>query len=484
MLLKDLLDGLDVTGIIGKTDIDIKGIAYDSRKAGEGSLFVCIEGTRVDGHDYILSACEKGASALLVTKEVRVPEGVTIIRVKDTRFGLAFVSDKFFGHPSGRMNLIGVTGTKGKTTTTYMMKSILEAWGHKVGLIGTIQNLIGDEVLQTERTTPESYELQALFSEMAGKNVGSVVMEVSSQGLQLHRVGCCDFNTGIFTNITSDHIGPGEHSCFEEYLEAKIKLFKMCRTGLVNADSKYAHEVIKGAECGIITFGVDNKADIMASNIKKHSSGIEFDVITPWFEEKIVVNMLGMFNVYNALAAIGAAGNMGISPESIKDGLERVKVRGRVESVETGEDFSVIIDYAHNALSLENVLQNLREFAEGRLVCVFGCGGDRDKSRRFEMGEVSGKLSDFTVITSDNPRTEAPSAIIDNIETGIRKTQGGYVKIEDRRAAIRYAIENARPKDIILIAGKGHETYQEFKDRKIHFDDAEVAREVLKELRV
>lgn len=482
MLLKELTEGLKILEARGNTDVEITGIAYDSRKVKRGALFVCIEGTKADGHDYIGGALENGAAALLVQKEVSAPEGVTVVRVDDTRYGLAHVSDVFFGHPSRRLKLVGVTGTKGKTTTTYMIKSILEAEGQKVGLIGTIQNLIGDEVLYAERTTPESYDLQALFAEMLQKGVKSVVMEVSSQGLELHRVACCDFDIGIFTNITSDHIGPGEHGNFEEYLNAKAKLFKMCRKGLMNADSPYSGRIAENASCEILTFGTRPEADIRAESISKSSRGVEFDAVTPWFKESIALGLLGGFNVYNALAALGACGLMGVSSDAVREGLAKVKVRGRVESVETGRDFSVIVDYAHNAFSLENVLNNLRDFVKGRLVCVFGCGGDRDKSRRFEMGEISGRLADFTVITSDNPRTEDPQAIIDNIETGIKRTGGSYVRIADRREAIRHSVRNAGSGDIILIAGKGHETYQMFKDKTIHFDDAEVVREVLDEL--
>lgn len=484
MLLNKLVDGLEIISIKGSLEKEISDIAYDSRKVRKGSLFVCIEGTKMDGHKFIAEAIENGASALLVQQDVTAPEGITTVRVHDTRFGLAFVSAAFFGNPSSKINVIGVTGTKGKTTTTYMIKSMLEAAGQKVGLIGTIQNMIGDEVLYTERTTPESYDLQALFAEMLSKGVQSVVMEVSSQGLELNRVGCTEFATGIFTNLTSDHIGPGEHKDFDEYMRAKAKLFKMCKKGLINIDSPYASGMMENGGCEFFTYGVENDAGIKAYNICKSRSGVEFDVTTPWFAGRIKIGLLGAFNVYNALAAIGACGLAGIPADAIKKGLAAVKVRGRVESVETGKDFSVIVDYAHNALSLENVLISLREFVEGRLICVFGCGGDRDKSRRFEMGEVSGKLSDFTVITSDNPRTEDPLAIMDNIETGIKRTNGQYVKIEDRREAIKYSIQNAKRGDIVLIAGKGHETYQMFKDKTIHFDDAEVVREVLNELRM
>lgn len=483
MLLEKLVDGLSIVSIKGRTDIDISDIAYDSRKAKKGSLFVCIDGMTVDGHKFIPSALENGAAALLVQKEVDAPENVAVVRIDDTRYGLAHVSDIFFNHPSGKLRLIGVTGTKGKTTTTYMIKAILEQAGEKVGLIGTIANLIGNEVLYAQRTTPESYDLQSLFAEMLEKDVGSVVMEVSSQGLALHRVSCCDYDIGIFTNITSDHIGPREHRDFDDYLNAKIKLFGMCKQALINADAEHADKVIENARCRFLTFGIEKAADIRAYDIVKHSTGVDFKLASPWGNEEIRVSIPGKFNVYNALAAIGACGLSGISMEHVKKGLENVKVKGRAEVIETGRGFTVMIDYAHNAVSLDNILTTVKDYAPGRVVCVFGCGGDRDKARRFEMGEVSGKLADFTIITSDNPRTEDPQAIVNDIEVGIKRTNGSYIKIVERYEAIKYAMESAKPLDIIILAGKGHETYQEFKDKTIHFDEREVVAEILEEMK-
>jgi len=482
MLFRDLIKGLDVLDVKGDLDIEIKDVAYDSRKVKKGSLFVCIDGMTTDGHKYIPSALENGAVALLVQKDVPAVDGVTIVKIKDTRFGLASVSDALFRHPSGRLNLIGVTGTKGKTTTTHMIKSILEHSGQKTGLIGTIANMIGDEILYAQRTTPESYDLQSLFDEMLEKGVKSVSMEVSSQGLALDRVGCCEFNIGIFTNITSDHIGPKEHKDFDDYLNAKAKLFTMCKKGVINIDDPHTDRIMKNATCEIITYGIEKEADIRAYDIVKHSTGVDFKISSRWGSDTIRVNIPGKFNVYNAMAAIGACFLSGASMEDIKAGLASVKVKGRAEVVETGRDFTVMIDYAHNAVSLENILTTVKDYAQGRVVCLFGCGGDRDRTRRFEMGEVSGKFADFTIITSDNPRTEDPDAIINDIETGIRKTTGKYIKITERREAIKYAIANARPKDIIILAGKGHETYQEFKDKTIHFDEREVVAEILEEL--
>jgi UDP-N-acetylmuramoyl-L-alanyl-D-glutamate--2,6-diaminopimelate ligase len=482
MLLKDLINGLNTVNIKGDINIEISDIAYDSRKAKEGSLFVCIDGTVVDGHEFIPDALANGAKALLVQKDVDVPESISTVHVSDTRYGLAYVSDSFFGHPSRKFSLIGITGTKGKTTTTYMVKAMLEAEKHKVGLIGTIANRIGDEVLYTERTTPESYDLQSLFAEMAEKNVDSVVMEVSSQGLALHRVSRCSFDIGVFTNISEDHIGPREHASFEEYLNSKIKLFKMCKNGLVNIDSQYAGEVIKNANSRILTFGIDKDADIKASEIITYPESVEFRVKTPWGGDKIKVNIPGKFSVYNALGAIGACGLMNVSFDSMKEGLMKVCVPGRVEKVDTGKDFTVIIDYAHSPDSLRNILTTVKDFAPGRIVCLFGCGGDRDRTKRPIMGEISGRIADFTIITSDNPRTEEPSVIVREIEEGIKKTGADYIVIVDRRQAIKYALANAKPNDIIILAGKGHETYQTFKDKTIHFDEREVVREILNEL--
>lgn len=482
MILTELIRGMETEYIKGNIKIEISGVAHDSRKVSQGSVFVCIDGTKTDGHDYIPQALEKGAAALVVQKDVEVPEGITVVRVQDTRYALAFISDAFFRHPSGSFKLVGITGTKGKTTTSYMVKSILEAAGKKTGLIGTLGTKIGDRAIYTQRTTPESYELQSVFAEMVDEGVEEVVMEVSSQGLALNRVSCCEFDIGVFTNFSKDHIGQNEHASMEEYLEAKMKLFRMCKKGIVNIDSENAQKVISGAECPVITTGISNTADIMAEDIVLHSRSVEFKAVTPWFSGKVKVNIPGRFSVYNALAAIGVCGMLGVGFEAVQKGLEKVQVPGRAELVPTGRDFSVIIDYAHTPDSLENILTTVKDYVRGRLISLFGCGGDRDNTKRPMMGEISGRIADFTVITSDNPRTEAPGAIIDQIEEGIKKTEGKYIKIVDRREAIKYALANAKTDDIIVLAGKGHETYQDFGDRTIHFDEREVVSELLAEL--
>lgn len=482
MLLKELVEGINIRNIFGNQNIEISGIAFDSRKVRKGFLFVCIEGFKVDGHQFIQTALENGAVALLVQKKVDVPEDITVVEIEDTRYGLAYVADKFFSHPSGKFNLIGVTGTKGKTTTTHMIKSVLEEAGELVGLIGTIANRIGNQILPAERTTPESYDLQALFDEMNSKGVNSVVMEVSSQGLELHRVSCTEFNIGVFTNFSQDHIGPNEHATMEDYFNAKLKLFKMCNQAVVNIDSPYGKRVVEACACKTITYGIENTADVLATNIITHQDSVDFDVSSPWGSSRMKVNVPGLFSVYNALCCIGVCGLLGISLETIAKGLVNVSVPGRAEVIVANEKFTVMNDYAHTPDSLENILKTVKGFAKGRTVSIFGCGGDRDKTKRPMMGEISGNIADFTIITSDNPRTEDPESIVKDIEKGILKTSGEYITIVDRREAIKYAIKNAKKDDVILLAGKGHETYQIFKDKTVRFDEREVVAEILEEL--
>jgi len=483
MLLEQLIKGLDIKSIRGNKEQEISGIAVDSRRVRKGHLFVCIEGFKDDGHQYIPTAIENGATALLVQKEVEnIPENIAVIRMDNTRYGLAYISDIFYDHPSRKFNLIGITGTKGKTTTTHMIKAILEEEKKLVGLIGSIANKIGDQVLPSERTTPESLELQSLFANMAEKKVDSVVMEVSSQGLELHRASCCDFDIGAFTNLTQDHISPHEHASMEDYFNAKLKLFGMCRKALVNIDSPYGKRVIAAAKCEVLTYGIEGDADIKAVNIVTHSDSVDFDVITPKETYSAKVPIPGLFSVYNALTAIGVATIMGIEKKHILQGLLKVVVQGRAEVIARRENFTVMTDYAHTPDSLKNILQTVKDFAKGRTVCVFGCGGDRDRTKRPLMGEIAGNIADFTIITSDNPRTETPEAIVSDIEEGIKRTSGEYIKIVDRRSAIKYALENSRREDIIVLAGKGDETYQIFKDKTIRFDEREVVSELLKEL--
>jgi len=484
MKLKELVESLEVVEIQGELEKEIRGVTYDSRKALPGYLFVCIDGFTTDGHKYAQQAVDNGACALIVQKNVCViGDDITIVKVRDSRKALALVSACWFGNPSRSMTLIGVTGTKGKTTTTYMIRSILEAAGRTVGLIGTVANCIGREKIPARRTTPESYDLQEMFEKMREKGADTVVLEVSSQGLKLHRVTGCEFDIGIFTNFSKDHIGGFEHPDMEDYFKSKLILFKMCKKGIVNVDAAYSDRVLEEANCEITTFGIEKPADVRAENITTHSDSVEFDAVTPWFRERIKVSVPGFFSVYNALGSIAACGLLGVPFEAIREGLLKVQVPGRAEVVPTpGKDYTVMIDYAHTPDSLENILSTVKEFARGRLISVFGCGGDRDRTKRPLMGEISGRIADFTIITSDNPRTEEPMQIIRDIEEGIKRTDGKYTIIEDRTEAIRYAMKNAESGDIIVLSGKGHETYQIFKDKTIHYDEREIVENILKEL--
>lgn len=478
MQFQELLRGLDIDAQAGDGSVEIDSIVYDSRKARRGSLFVCVEGFITDGHQYIAQALAQNVSAILLQKPV---DGLTVpwALIPDTRRGLAHVSDRFFGHPSGRLELIGLTGTKGKTTATYMTRAILAAAGRKVGLIGTIANIIGDEITYASRTTPESYDLQALLDEMVERGMDSCVMEVSSQGLMLDRVYGCEYAAGVFTNLYHDHIGAHEHASMEEYLAAKLLLFKLSRQAVLNRDIDCYKTVRAAVQGPCLTYGLTPEADVQALDLEKvvgdQRVGTRFRLKSPWYSGEVFVGMPGRFNVYNALAAIACAGLSGVPFDAVQAGLARITVPGRVQPVQTGRDFQVIVDYAHNAASLENLLETLREYVGGRLIVLFGNGGDRARSRRFEMGATAGRLADLTVITSDNPRTEDPLAIIQDIITGISGTGGEYAVIPDRKEAIDQTIRSARPGDMIVIAGKGHENYQIFKDRTIHFDDAETA---------
>ncbi|NLK76757.1 MAG: UDP-N-acetylmuramoyl-L-alanyl-D-glutamate--2,6-diaminopimelate ligase [Clostridiales bacterium] len=484
--LASLLERLEYETVQGSTEIEITDLVYDSRKITKGCLFVCIKGTVVDGHTFVKEAAEKGAAAVLVQDEVEAPKDLAVIRTKDTRYGLALVSAAWFHHPAEELKVIGVTGTKGKTTTTYMVKSILENAGYKVGLIGTIEAIIGDEVIPASNTTPESYVIQKYFRKMVESGCQCVVMEVSSQGLMMHRTAGFTFEIGIFTNIEPDHIGPNEHASFEEYMTCKGMLFKQCKTGIVNIDDEHCEKVIEGHTCTIETFGFSEKADLRAVNTQLVSKPGYLGVS---YQAKGLVNMdveidvPGKFSVYNSLTAIAICRHFNVTEEDMKKALKVAKVKGRIEMIKVSDDFTLMIDYAHNAMSLESLLTSLREYQPKRLVCLFGCGGNRSKLRRYEMGEVSGKLADLTIITSDNPRFEEPQAIIDDIKIGMAKTDGKYVEIIDRKEAIKYAIEHGQPGDVIVLAGKGHEDYQEIKGKKYPMDERVLIQEVLEELR-
>lgn len=486
MKLSQLLEQIEYTCVQGGLDKEIKSVVYDSRKVTPDSLFLCIKGAVSDGHKYAKEVVEKGATVLVVQDEVEVPEEVTVIRVENTRYAMACISAAWFGHPAEKMKVIGITGTKGKTTTTYLVKSILENAGYKVGLIGTIEAIIGDEVIPAANTTPESYIVQEYFAKMAEAGCDCVVMEVSSQGLMLHRTAGFVFDFGIFTNIEPDHIGPNEHKDFEDYKRCKGILFTQCKLGIANIDDKWFEDVFRFATCKVETFGFSEKADLRAVDVEHVSRpgylGMKYKV-EGLMDFDVEIDIPGEFSVYNSLTAIAVCRHFDVPVETIKKALKVAKVKGRIEMIKVSDDFALMIDYAHNAMSLESLLHTLRDYNPGRIVTVFGCGGNRSKTRRYEMGEVSGKLSDFTIITSDNPRFEEPQEIIEDIITGIKKTDGKYIDICDRKEAIRYAIEHGQKGDVIILAGKGHETYQEIKGVKYDMDDRVLIQEVLDELK-
>ena len=489
MLLSDLIEKLDYKIISGDINTEINRLVYDSRKVDTGDVFVCIKGAVSDGHDYFKQVIEKGAAAVIVQQDAEISgqyDGVTVIATEDTRLALAYMSAAYFGYPAKRIKTIGITGTKGKTTTTYMVKKILDKCNIKTGLIGTIETIIGDERIPSKNTTPESYTVHEYFDRMVKAGCECVVMEVSSQALKYHRTAGIKFDIGVFTNLEPDHIGPNEHSDFEDYLRCKSRLFKQCDVGIVNSDDEHFLEVTRGRICPIETYGVRKKADINAYNIVySHKDGkisTAYDV-NGKHRMHVELSVPGEFSIYNSLCAISISRHFNVDEELLKEALRAVTVDGRVEPVKVSDDYSVMIDYAHNAMSLKSLLKTIREYKPERLITLFGCGGNRSKDRRFEMGEISGKLSDFTIITSDNPRYEEPQDIMNDIETGIRKTDGKYVKIEDRGEAIKYALSCAKAGDIIVIAGKGHEDYQEIKGVRYHQTDREIVMKAMEELK-
>ena len=449
-------------------------------------MFVCISGTRNDAHEYIPSAIEKGAVAVIVEKKVEVLADISVIYVESARKALAFMAAAFFDYPASKMTTIGLTGTKGKTTTSYMIKEILETAGKKVGLIGTNGAWINGKHYPTKNTTPESYELEEYFHRMVEAGCEYMVMEVSSQGIKMHRVDGFSFDYALFTNISPDHIGPDEHADFDEYLMYKSKILNLCKVGYVNRDDEHFDAIVKNATCKVITFGEHNNADIVMSDVNYLNGedylGLSFKLTGQALDMKVKVHMPGHFNAVNAMAAVSSCLHAGITEEEVNTALAKVRVNGRMEIVYAGE-FSVIVDYAHNAISLESLLDTLRSYHPKRLVCVFGCGGNRSKLRRYEMGEISGKMADLSVITADNSRFEKVEDIIEDIKIGMNKTDGEYIVIPDRREAIKHCIHNAQKGDMIVIVGKGHEDYQEIEGVRYHFLDREEAEKALAERR-
>ncbi len=489
MELKKMLLGLEGLKVKGDLNIDIKGLDKNSKEIKQGYLFIAIKGFSVDGHSFIQDAIENGATAIMIeegcnVKGVKIPENVTIIMAKNTREALAVCAANFYNNPSTKFKLIGVTGTKGKTTTTYMIKEILEKAGKKVGLIGTIATYInGKKIKDSDRTTPESLELQQLFSQMVEQGVEVVVMEVSSQSLKLHRVDGCQFDIVLFTNFSEDHISKNEHPDMEDYFQSKLKLFKMCKTGIVNVDDLHGAKIPNMfPDSNITTYGIDNFANVLAKDITITNAYVDFKVKITDRNERVKTGIPGRFSVYNSLAAICVAQRFGISSDVIKEALLEVRVPGRSELVNNKRELTIMIDYAHSPESLQNILQAAKSYTRGRVISVFGCGGDRDSGKRPIMGEISGKIADYTIITSDNPRTEDAKKIVEQIEVGIKKTKGKYEVIIDRTEAIEKAIKMANKKDIIILAGKGHEPYQEINGVKHPFDERIIVNEIIERL--
>ncbi|MBQ1193321.1 MAG: UDP-N-acetylmuramoyl-L-alanyl-D-glutamate--2,6-diaminopimelate ligase [Lachnospiraceae bacterium] len=487
MRLVDLLKDLKYEILQGNVDREINELIYDSRNVKVGDVFVCIRGAVRDAHDFVSDVAIKGAGAIIVEKDIDLSNirNVTIIKVENTRYALSCMSAAFFDYPAKKLTTIGITGTKGKTTTTYMVRAILEKIGIKTGLIGTIETIVGNEHIPSCNTTPESYIVQQTFHKMVKAGCKCVVMEVSSQAMKLDRVAGITFDYGVFTNISKDHIGPNEHKNFDEYLQCKAELFKNCKHGIFNLDADHVDEIMKNATCEIETFSVEKESDFKANDIKLFEKpgclGISYK-LTGKLNIPVEIDIPGKFSVYNSLTAIAICHHFTKDYKLMEEVLSTIRVKGRVEIIPVSPKYTLMIDYAHNAMSLEALLKCIREYNPKRIVTLFGCGGNRDRSRRFEMGEVSSKFSDFTVVTSDNPRFEEPEEIINDIIQGIQKADGKYIMISDRRKAIKYVIENGEEGDVIILAGKGHEDYQEIKGIKYPMDERDIIAEVKKEL--
>lgn len=471
MKLKDLIK---CTGAISETVIT--GITCDTRNIKEGNAFVCINGAKFDGHTFAREAEKLGAAVVIAEKGTDAKHQVL---VEDTHAAYFEMSAKWFGEPANDLKIIGVTGTNGKTSVTYMLKKILEAAGHKVGLIGTIQNMIGEQTMPAQNTTPNAYELNSLFSLMKLSGCDYVVMEVSSHALDQKRIYGIELEAALFTNLTQDHLD--YHKTMENYFEAKKKLFKMSKTAIINFDDSYGRELFRSLECNVVTYSaINDAATYTAKNIQYYPDKIKYQIVGYNLIGNIKFGTGGKFTVYNTLCAVSTALTLGISLDVIGKALTEMKgVKGRAESVETGRNFSVIIDYAHTPDGLKNILNTFKECQGYRLVVLFGCGGDRDKTKRPLMGEVAAKYADYVIVTSDNPRSEEPRTIIDDILVGMQNSKTPYTVIENRVDAIKFTVENARDNDIIVLAGKGHETYQILSDKTVHLDEREVVKEAL-----
>lgn len=482
MDLKDIVSNYEIEYIKGNTDIDILKIENDSKKIKRDYMFIAEKGFTVDGHDYIKEAVDNGAVSIVIQEEIQVNYDITVIKVKDSIEAMAKFSGNFYKKPWEKLNVIGITGTNGKTSTTYLLKSILDRNNHITGVIGTNGALVNKEIINIPNTTPNSLIIHETLYEMLEEKVEDCIMEVSSHALDLNRVKYMEFDIGVFTNLSKDHLD--YHKTVEEYFNSKLKLFlKTKRYNIINMDDTYGQKIVEMVRdrVGLLTYGIKNKADIFATDVEFTLSKVKFSLNTPKGKRKITLNTPGEFSIYNALAAASVAYAYNVELDIIKDGLESLKgVRGRFEVVQTNTDYTVIIDFAHTADGLEKVLTVIDQFAKGRKIVVFGAGGNRDKSKRPEMGETVGKHADLSIVTSDNPRFEDPEKIVDDVIKGVLKSKGKYVKIVDRKEAIKYALDNAKKNDIILLAGKGHETYTIIKDNKIPFDERKIVLNYLK----
>lgn len=478
MKLSQVLQGVETLPFTLSPDTDVAAVTCDSRKVEKGTLFVCISGTAVDGHTFAAAALEKGAVAIVVERDLGLKNQII---TPASRLAWAQISANWFHHPADKLHLVGVTGTNGKTTTVCLLKSILEAAGYKVGLVGTIQNMIGDRVLPAARTTPDTYELQSLFALMVAEGCTHCVMEVSSHALDQERVGCCTFDVGVFTNLTQDHLD--YHGTMENYMEAKKRLFRISRKAVINADDPWSKPLTEGLD-NVVRYSVkNNDAYFIAKNIVYKPDGVRFEFIFDNVIGRVSLHIPGEFSVYNGMAAAAAAITLGVPFDTVTAALRTaIGVKGRAEIVPTGKDFTVVIDYAHTPDGLENICKTLKACCNGRLITVFGCGGDRDRTKRPQMGAIAAKLSDLAVVTSDNPRSEQPAAIIEDILAGMQNAKTPIKVIENRIEAIHWAVTNAKAGDTVLLAGKGHETYQILADGTIHLDEREVVAEALKTL--
>lgn len=481
MLLQYLLENFENADVIGNTNIEINKIEYDSKKIEANDIFVAIKGFAEDGNAYIQEAIQRGACAIIIENDIDVSSleliSQTVIKVEDTRIALAKISATYYDYPAKKLKLIGVTGTKGKTTTAYMIRDILNASSKRTGMIGTIYNTYANVQKEATRTSPESLDLQRLLREMVDAQMEFVVMEVSSHALALNRVYGLHFIISVFTNLSEEHLD--FHGTMDAYLQAKSKLFEMSDFAMINGDDIYTPRLRKMIPCKIATYGLDNAVNVTAADVRVNAGYVEYKMYVNKMLETITVPIPGRFTVYNSLAAIGVCSLLNCQMDAILLALANVRVPGRSEVINVGKTFTVMVDYAHNASSLEAILSSIKKYVKGRIILVFGCGGNRDKEKRPVMGEIAGRLADFTVITTDNPRNESPKVIMSDIEQGMKQTRGLYKMIENRKQAIAFAMKIAWKNDIVLIAGKGHETYQELKNnKKVSFDERKVVAQI------